>query len=285
MEKLASLAGVKELLRRHQIRPKKRWGQNFLINPGIVDKIMAVAEISPDDTVIEIGPGMGALTARLAEQANRVVAVELDRSLVALLRGELAAYGNLRVVEGDALRVDFDALVKDSGGTFPYKVVANLPYYITTPLLTRLLSGDFAVSLLVIMVQKEVALRLVARPGTKEYGSLSVLAQFRSEPDLVAVISRGSFFPAPAVDSAVVRLRVRTMPPVLVTDEALFFRVVRAAFGQRRKTLLNALAGAGLGPDRPTWEAILKRAGIDPQRRGETLTLAEFAAIARALIT
>jgi len=285
LEKLASLAGVKELLRRHQIRPKKRWGQNFLINPGIVDKIMAVAEISPDDTVIEIGPGMGALTARLAEQANRVVAVELDRSLVALLRGELAAYGNLRVVEGDALRVDFDALVKDSGGTFPYKVVANLPYYITTPLLTRLLSGDFAVSLLVIMVQKEVALRLVARPGTKEYGSLSVLAQFRSEPDLVAVISRGSFFPAPAVDSAVVRLRVRTMPPVLVTDEALFFRVVRAAFGQRRKTLLNALAGAGLGPDRPTWEAILKRAGIDPQRRGETLTLAEFAAIARALIT
>lgn len=283
MDELASLATVRALLRRYGIRPRKRWGQNFLINPGILEKIVAAAEISPADTVVEIGPGIGALTARLTALAGRVVAVEIDRSLVALLKERFSACPNLFLVEGDALKADFDALVRAAGGTLPYKVVANLPYYVTTPLLTRLLNTNFTVRLLVVMVQKEVALRLVARPGTKEYGSLSVLAQYRSEAELVAVVSRGSFFPAPAVDSAVVKLRLRSAPPVAVPDEGLFFRVVRAAFGQRRKTLLNALAGAGLGRGRQEWEAVLKQAGIDPQRRGETLDLAAFAAIARVL--
>lgn len=283
MDELASLATVRALLRRYGIRPRKRWGQNFLINPGILEKIVAAAEISPADTVVEIGPGIGALTARLTALAGRVVAIEIDRSLVALLKERFSACPNLFLVEGDALKADFDALIRAAGGTLPYKVVANLPYYVTTPLLTRLLNTNFTVRLLVVMVQKEVALRLVARPGTKEYGSLSVLAQYRSEAELVAVVSRGSFFPAPAVDSAVVKLRLRSAPPVAVPDEGLFFRVVRAAFGQRRKTLLNALAGAGLGRGRQEWEAVLKQAGIDPQRRGETLDLAAFAAIARVL--
>jgi 16S rRNA (adenine1518-N6/adenine1519-N6)-dimethyltransferase len=283
LDELASLATVRALLRRYGIRPRKRWGQNFLINPGILEKIVAAAEISPADTVVEIGPGIGALTARLTALAGRVVAIEIDRSLVALLKERFSACPNLFLVEGDALKADFDALIRAAGGTLPYKVVANLPYYVTTPLLTRLLNTNFTVRLLVVMVQKEVALRLVARPGTKEYGSLSVLAQYRSEAELVAVVSRGSFFPAPAVDSAVVKLRLRSAPPVAVPDEGLFFRVVRAAFGQRRKTLLNALAGAGLGRGRQEWEAVLKQAGIDPQRRGETLDLAAFAAIARVL--
>ncbi|RPF42430.1 dimethyladenosine transferase [Thermodesulfitimonas autotrophica] len=283
MDELASLATVRALLRQYGIRPRKRWGQNFLINPGILEKIVAAAEISPADTVVEVGPGIGALTARLTALAGHVVAVEIDRSLVALLKERFSACPNLFLVEGDALKADFDALVRAAGGTLPYKVVANLPYYVTTPLLTRLLNTNFTVSLLVVMVQKEVALRLVARPGTKEYGSLSVLAQYRSEAELVTVVSRGSFFPAPAVDSAVVKLRLRSAPPVAVPDEGLFFRVVRAAFGQRRKTLLNALAGAGLGRGRQEWEAVLKQAGIDPQRRGETLDLAAFAAIARVL--
>jgi 16S rRNA (adenine1518-N6/adenine1519-N6)-dimethyltransferase len=232
---------------------------------------------------VEIGPGIGALTGRLAEAAGKVVAVEVDPALVALLKETLSKFPNLYLVEGDALKADFNALVAAAGGAFPYKVVANLPYYITTPLLTRLLTGNFRVALLVVMVQKEVALRLVARPGTKEYGAISVLVRFMAEPELVAVVSRGSFFPAPEVDSAVVRLTVRPSAPVTIPDEELFFRGVRAAFAQRRKTLTNALAGSGLGLGRDAWPEVLARAGIDPMRRGETLSLEEFAAVTRSL--
>lgn len=279
---LTSPATVRALLLQYGIRPKRRLGQNFLVNPGVLEKIIAAAELSPADAVVEIGPGVGALTARLAAAAGVVVAVELDRALVTLLK-ETLAYPNLAVVEGDALEVDFDTLVQVNGGRLPYKVVANLPYYITSPVLLRLLGGKFAVSLLVLMLQKEVALRLVARPGTKEYGSLSVLVRYRCEAELVANVSRGSFFPAPEVDSALVKLRVRPAPPVAVPDEELFFRVVRAAFGQRRKTLLNALAEASFGLEKAEWRAVLNRAGIDPLRRGETLALDEFAALTRAL--
>ncbi|MEW6771408.1 MAG: 16S rRNA (adenine(1518)-N(6)/adenine(1519)-N(6))-dimethyltransferase RsmA [Bacillota bacterium] len=283
MSNLTSPAAVRALLSRYGVRPKKRLGQNFLINPGILGKIVAAANLTVADTVVEIGPGVGTLTRRLVEAAGKVVAVEVDPALVALLKETLSGFPNLYLVEGDALKADFNALVAAAGGAFPYKVVANLPYYITTPLLTRLLTGNFKVALLVVMVQKEVALRLVARPGTKEYGALSVLVRFMAEPELVAVVSRGSFLPAPEVDSAVVRLTVRSSAPVAVPDEELFFRVVRAAFAQRRKTLANALAGSGLGPGRDAWPEVLARAGIDPMRRGETLSLEEFAAVTRSL--
>uniref|UniRef100_A0A7C2IFN1 Ribosomal RNA small subunit methyltransferase A n=1 Tax=Ammonifex degensii TaxID=42838 RepID=A0A7C2IFN1_9THEO len=283
MLNLTSPAVVRALLLKYGIRPKRRLGQNFLINPGVLEKIIAAANLAAGDTVVEIGPGVGTLTRRLAETAGKVVAVEVDRALVGLLKETLSGYANIFLVEGDALKVGLDALVAAAGGAFPYKVVANLPYYLSTSLLTRLLRGDFKVSLLVIMVQKEVALRLVARPGTKEYGALSVLVRYKTEPELVAVVSRGSFFPAPEVDSAVVRLAVRSSPPVAVPDEELFFRVVRAAFAKRRKTLVNALAASALGLSREVGALVLARAGVDPQQRGETLTLEEFAAVTRSL--
>lgn len=283
MSSLTSPAAVRALLSKYSLRPKKRWGQNFLVNPGVLEKIVVAANLTAADTVVEIGPGIGTLTCRLADTAGKVVAVEVDRALVNLLKETLSGCTNISLVEGDALKIDFDALVAAADGAFPYKVVANLPYYITTPLLTRLLTGNFQVSLLVVMVQKEVAFRLVARPGTKEYGALSVLVQYKTEPELVAVVSRGSFFPAPEVDSAVVRLTVRSLAPAAVSDEELFFRVVRAAFARRRKTLTNALAGSGLGLGRDAWPEVLARAGIDPMRRGETLSLEEFAAVTRAL--
>jgi 16S rRNA (adenine1518-N6/adenine1519-N6)-dimethyltransferase len=274
---------VRAYLTAQGFKPKKRLGQHFLINAGIISKIADAASLTAADTVLEIGPGIGTLTRRLAANARMVVAVEIDRILAALLQGLFADQPQVIVVQGDALGADPDALVSAVGGAFPYKVVANLPYYITTPLLTRFLEGGFKISLIVVMVQKEVALRLVARPGTKEYGSLSVLTAYKTEPELVTHVSRGSFTPVPDVDSAVVRLAVRTRPPVAVGNEALFFRVVRTAFGRRRKTLLNAFTGASLGGSRETWRSVLNKAGIDPDRRGETLGLEEFALITGAL--
>lgn len=285
MRDLASPAAVRALLLERGIRPKKRLGQNFLVNPGVLDKIVAAAEVNAGDTVVEIGPGVGALTCRLAETAGKVVAVEVDRNLVTLLKEILVGYPNVLLLHADALKTDFEAAVAEAGGTFPYKVVANFPYYITTPLLFRLLNSGLRVCLLILMVQREVAVRMVARPGTKDYGALSVFVQYRTKPDLVSLVSRGNFFPAPEVDSAIVRLAVRSHPPVVVSSEELLFRVVRASFAKRRKTLLNALTGSDLGLDRELLRLSLARAGIDPERRGETLTLEEFAAITRSLAT
>lgn len=283
MRNLTSPAAVRGLLLKRGIKPKKRLGQNFLVNPGVLEKMVTAAGLSPGDTVVEIGPGVGALTCRLAETAGKVIAVEVDRGLVSLLKETLSGYPNIFLEEADALQADFDALVAEAGGTFPYKVVANLPYYITTPLLIRLLQSGFRINLMVLTVQREVALRMVACPGTKEYGALSVFVQYRTKADLVAPVSRGSFFPVPAVDSAIIRLAVRSQPPVAVPDEELLFRIVRASFAKRRKMLLNALAGSSLGLDRDRWRLILVRAGIAPERRGETLSLKEFVAIARAV--
>ncbi|MCL6558323.1 MAG: 16S rRNA (adenine(1518)-N(6)/adenine(1519)-N(6))-dimethyltransferase, partial [Firmicutes bacterium] len=199
------------------------------------------------------------------------------------LRATFRDVNRFHLIEGDALKIDPDFLISSVGGVPPYKVVANLPYYITTPILTRFLEGGFKIAMYVIMVQKEVALRLVAQPGTKAYGSLSVLVAYKTVPELIATVSRGSFFPTPEVDSAIVRLVVRSEPPVAVPDEQLFFQVVRAAFGHRRKTLLNALAGSGLGLDRDQWKSIFAKVGVDGGRRGETLTLEEFASLTRCL--
>lgn len=279
MEAPTTRNSVRAFLAARGIRPKKRLGQNFLINPGVMDKVVAAANLKPTDTVLEIGPGVGSLTLKLAEAAGKVVAVEVDGALAESLRVLFSAYPKVCLVEGDALKIDPDFLISSVGGILPYKVVANLPYYITTPLLTRFLEGGFKIAMYVIMVQKEVALRLVAQPGTKAYGSLSVLVAYKTVPELIATVSRGNFFPTPEVDSAIVRLVVRSEPPVAVPNEQLFFQVVRAAFGHRRKTLLNALAGSGLGLDRDQWKSIFAKVGVDGGRRGETLTLEEFASL------
>lgn len=249
---------------------------------GTLAKILAAVAPAEAPLILEIGPGPGTLTAALAEVAPRVVAVEVDRGMVALLRETLGHRTNVEVIHGDALKVDLRSLlVERLQPGQKARVAANLPYYITSPLLFRLLEEDLPLDRIVVMVQREVALRMVAAPGSREYGALSVAVQYHTVPRVVARVSRGAFWPPPEVDSAVVALEVREQPAVAV-PRRLFFAVVRAAFQQRRKTLANALAG-GLGLERAWVEERVAAAGIDPGRRGETLSLEEFAAVARAI--
>jgi len=287
---ISSPAAARAIMQRYGIAARKSLGQNFLIDRNIIKKIVAAAEMTPDDLVVEIGPGLGALTVQAARGAGRVLAVELDRGLIPALAEILAGVENVEVIQGDALEVDFDGLVAGrTGGAFgrggkKYKLLANLPYYITTPILMRLLLERFNIALMIIMVQQEVAARMAAAPGGKDYGALSVAVQYFAEPEALFRVPGTVFSPPPGVDSAVIRLLARPVPAVAVRDEETFFKVVRAAFGRRRKTLLNSLAGSGLGPGKETWRRILAGAGIDPGRRGETLTLAEFASITEGFI-
>ena len=279
---------VAAILKRHGLRPNKSLGQSFLIDRNVLDRIVAAAELAADDTVLEVGAGMGTLTREIAKSARRVLAVELDRGLLAVLAETVGTLQNVTVVPGDVLKLDLVALLRQEGVSTA-KVIANLPYYITTPALAAFIqlaraAKPMLVALIVVLVQKEVAARLAAAPGTDEYGALSVMAQYHAQVELVATVSRNVFLPAPKVDSSIVRLRVRDHPPVDVADERLFFDVVKAAFGQRRKTLANALAGAsGLRLGRAEAGALLSRVEIDPSRRGETLSIAEFAVVANAL--
>ena len=281
-----SPSAVRELLKKRGLKPNKGLGQNFLVDRNVAGKIVDAAGLGPDDLVVEIGPGLGALTVCAAKRAARVIAVELDAGLASALREIAGAAPNVDVVVGDALEVDFDRLAGEaSGGIFgkggkKYAVLGNLPYYITTPLLMRLLTEGFNISVLVVMVQLEVAQRLAAVPGGKEYGALSVAVQYYTEPAFVFRVPARLFYPAPAVDSAVMRLAVRDTPAVRVKDEKSFFRVVRAAFAHRRKTLLNSLLASGLGGDKNYWHEVLVKAGIDPKRRGETLSIEELARLA-----
>lgn len=284
-ERLATPSGAAAVLTRYGLAPRKGLGQNFLVDRNVLRQIISAARLTPDDTVIEIGPGLGVLTWALADHARTVVAVEVDAGLVRWLDRLLRERDNVRLVHADALQVDFHALLADHppGPAGVYKVIANLPYYITTPLLMRFLEDALPLDSMVVMVQKEVAQRMTAAPGSKEYGALSVAVQLRADVELVGVVSPHVFFPKPAVESAVVRLSLRPLPEV-VEDEEVLFAVVRAAFGQRRKTLRNALRGA----DGPPWseeavEAALAAAGVDSRRRGETLSLAEFVRVANAL--
>ena len=259
---------------------QKKFGQNFLIDPHVLDKIIRAAEITEDDFVLEIGPGMGTMTQYLACAARKVVAVEIDKALIPILEDTLSDYDNARVINNDVLKVDIAKLAEEENGGKPIKVVANLPYYITTPIIMSLLESRLPIERLVVMVQKEVALRMVAKPGTKDYGALSVAVQYYTKPDIVLDVPPKSFLPAPAVTSSVIRCVLRDKPPVDVVDEKLFFRVVKAGFAQRRKTFANTMKTTGLSKDRI--EELLAKANIDGQRRGETFTLQEFADVANA---
>jgi 16S rRNA (adenine1518-N6/adenine1519-N6)-dimethyltransferase len=270
----------RQVLRRYGLRPRKGLGQNFLVDRRALERIVEAAELTPADTVLEVGPGVGQLTRLLAEAAGRVVAVELDPQMVAALRQELAGLRNVEIVEADILQVDPAALA----GRVPYKVVANLPYYITSAALRHLLKAQPPPSLLVVTVQEEVAARITAQPP--EMSLLAVSVQFYGRPRRVARIPAGAFYPPPKVDSAIVRIDVYPPGerPVQVDDVEWFFRVVRAGFGQRRKQLRNSLA-AGLHLTAAEVEAALQRAGIDPHRRAETLSLEEWARLSRELAT
>ena len=273
---IASPEVVHYICKRFDIKMSKKLGQNFLIKRGIVDEIVHAAELTPGEPVLEVGPGIGTLTQGLAQSGADVTAIELDRRLLEVLDTTLASYDNVRIIHGDVLKLDVPSIMNHK----PFKVVANLPYYITTPIIMSLLESKLPIERLVVMVQKEVALRMVAKPGTKDYGALSVAVQYYTEPDIVLDVPPKSFLPAPAVTSSVIRCVLRDKPPVDVIDEKLFFRVVKAGFAQRRKTFSNTMKTTGLSKDRI--EELLAKANIYGQRRGETFTLQEFADVANA---
>ena len=271
---------TRHILSAFHLRASKRLGQNFLVDAGVVRAIVDAADLSPADTVLEIGPGIGTLTQGLAESRARIVAVELDKKLPAVLAETLKGYDNVTVVPGDILKLDILRILNLGAGE-RFKVVANLPYYITTPILMALLEQHLPIERMVTMVQKEVAVRMTARPGSKDYGALSVAVQYHTDARIVMDVPPRAFMPAPEVTSAVIACRVRETPAVRPSDEKLFFRLVRAAFGQRRKTLLNALTGAGLTKEQ--CRAGLAAAGIAESLRGEQLSLADFARLSDAV--
>lgn len=265
------------ILQRFGLHMSKRLGQNFLIDAGIVQGIVDVADIKPGDRVLEIGPGIGTLTQALCEAGADVTCVELDKRLPEILAHTLESYDNVRVIQGDILKVNILEIM----GEEPFKVVANLPYYITTPIIMELLEKHLPITDIVVMVQKEVAERMAATPGGKTYGALSVAVQYYTVPEIALYVPPRSFMPPPEVDSVVVDCKVRQEPAVDLIDEKMFFRVVKAAFGQRRKTLNNALKSIGV--DKNIIADVLAQAGIETTRRGETLTMEEFAAISNIL--
>lgn len=273
MESLATPKAVRRVLEAYGLRCKKSLGQNFLVDRNILGKIVAAAEVQPGDWVLEIGPGIGSLTQALAEAGAKVVAIEIDRDLVNVLRETMAYYPEVQVIHADAMSVTLPELLPAS---VSFRVVANLPYYVTSPLLMRLLESDLPLTTVVLMVQREVAQRIAAQPGSKDYGALTVAVAYRAEARIVASVPRTVFYPPPNVDSSVIRLDPRPFP-FPAADAATFSAIVRAAFGHRRKTLRNALSTVVVDA-----EGLLLAAGIDGQRRGETLTPAEYGRLSLA---
>lgn len=288
MKGIVSLGRTKEIIAKHNFRFRKGLGQNFLVDGNYLAKIVEAAELNKNEVAVEIGPGIGTLTEALTEAAGWVIAVELDERLIPILEETLKERDNVSIVLGDALKVDWSQVLRErvperlQGSAC--KVVANLPYYVTTPIITELLKDSFPFERMVVMVQKEVAERIVAAPGGKDYGSLSVYCQYYTEPRIAAVVPPAVFIPPPSVSSAIVVLKRREHSAVQVESEDLFFRIVGAAFGQRRKTLLNALYGSGGIPfSKDVLGEILQEAGIDPRRRGESLSIPEFARLANVM--
>jgi 16S rRNA (adenine1518-N6/adenine1519-N6)-dimethyltransferase len=285
----SSLKQAGELLRAHGLRPQKRLGQNFLCDRNILDKIALTAQLTPEDTVLEIGGGLGALTLTLAPLAASLTVIEIDNGLVPVLRQVVQDRPNVQIIHADFLRLDRESLFRDVFGSRPGVVIANIPYYITTPILEILFEYKSYLRRIVMLVQKEFAARLIAAPGSDDYGAMSLFAQYHTRVELVGTVPRTVFLPQPEVESAIIAFSPVHPGTVTVQSESRLFYVIRAAFGQRRKTLLNALlrapASFQLGltmDDREKAEAILLRAGIDGNRRGETLSLEEFARLADA---
>ena len=272
------------VLQKYNFAFQKKFGQNFLIDPRVLEKIIKAAEITEDDCVLEIGPGSGTMTQHLACAAKKVIAVEIDRALIPILQDTLSGWNNVKIINEDVMKVDLAKLAEEENGGKPLKVVANLPYYITTPIIMGLFENHVPLKSITVMVQKEVADRMQVGPGTKDYGALSLAVQYYAKPYIVANVPPNCFMPRPKVGSAVIRLERYEEPPVKVKDEKLMFRIIRASFNQRRKTLANGLKNsAELDFTKEEIAAAIAGIGKEPGVRGETLTLEEFARLADEL--
>ena len=278
MEKLSNISNIKSILSRHGFTFSKSLGQNFLINPSVCPRMAAECGAGAGVGVIEIGPGIGVLTCELARLADKVVSVELDKRLIPVLDETLAEFDNVKIINDDALKVDFHKLIDDEFKGMSVCICANLPYYITSPVIMRLLELKLPIQAITVMVQKEAAQRICAEVGTRQSSALTVAVNYYAKAQLLFNVSSGSFMPAPKVDSAVIRLDINKTPPVYVTDEELLFKIIKAAFGQRRKTLSNSLS-AGLNIEKTKLNAMLESSGIPANYRAEQLTLQNFASL------
>ena len=282
MDRLSSHQATKEVVQKHNFKFSKSLGQNFLIDTNVIDRILEGARVQEGDYVIEVGPGIGTLTKEMGRTAEKVVAIEIDKTLIPILEETLADFPNIEVINQDILKVNVQELVKEKLNGGPVKLIANLPYYITTPIVMKFLEEDIPVTDIVVMVQKEVADRMNAQPNSKDYGALSVAVQYYCDTEIVAKAPRHMFMPQPNVDSTVIGLHVREERKYNVDNEDIFFKTVKASFGQRRKTLLNSLGGLGfLSKDQI--KVALQEANIDEKRRGETLSIEEFASLSNAV--
>ncbi|MDD6464571.1 MAG: 16S rRNA (adenine(1518)-N(6)/adenine(1519)-N(6))-dimethyltransferase RsmA [Coprococcus sp.] len=278
MEKLSNPQVTIQTIKKYEFAFQKKFGQNFLIDDHVITKIINAAEITKDDLVLEIGPGIGTMTQYLAESARKVIAVEIDKNLIPILGETLAEYDNVTVINEDILKLDINRLVEEENEGRPIKVVANLPYYITTPIIMGLFESHVPLQSITVMVQKEVADRMQVGPGSKDYGALSLAVQYYAKPYIAANVPPNCFIPRPGVGSAVIRLTRYEEPPVTVKDESLMFKLIRASFNQRRKTLQNGIANSPELPySKAQVEKALEKMGLAANVRGESLTLAEFA--------
>lgn len=282
-DRLSDISTMKEILSRHGFTFSKALGQNFLINPSVCPRMAEMCGVDDESGVLEIGPGIGVLTRELAKRSKKTVAVELDTRLLPVLAETLADYPNASVVHGDVMKLDLHQLIKEEFPGMKVAVCANLPYYITSPVIMKILEEKLPITALTVMVQKEAADRICAKPGTRACGAVSAAVQYYAEPEILFQVSRGSFMPAPNVDSTVIRLNVREQPPVKLSDEAHFFRLIKAAFGQRRKTALNAVS-SGMGLPKAEVAKAMERAGIAPTARAEQMTLEMLADFSNELV-
>ena len=283
MEKLSNPQVTIETIKKYDFAFQKKFGQNFLIDSHVLDKIIVAAGVTKEDVVLEIGPGFGTMTQYLAEAAKEVIAVEIDKTLIPILHETLADYDNVTIINEDILKVDIAKLVEEKNGGKPIKVVANLPYYITTPIIMGLFESHVPLDNITVMVQKEVAQRMQAGPGTKDYGALSLAVQFYAEPYIVANVPPNCFIPRPGVGSAVIRLTKWENPPIAVKDESFMFSLIRASFNQRRKTLQNSLVNGGIQITKEQVVEALEQMELSPTVRGEALTLEQFAQLSDRL--
>lgn len=273
-----------EVLQKYNFSFQKRFGQNFLIDTRILERIIQEAEINEDDMVLEIGPGIGTMTQYLCENAREVIAVEIDKALIPILSDTLSEYNNVTIINEDILKVDINELVQERNGGKPIKVVANLPYYITTPIIMGLFEKKVNVESITVMVQKEVAQRMQAGPGTKDYGALSLAVQYYAEPEIVSNVPPNCFMPRPNVSSAVIRLKLHDKPVISVKSEEMLFKIIRASFAQRRKTLMNSINNSGeLNFTKEQVASALNQMGLPETIRGEALTLEQFAKLSDIL--